>query len=433
MKKTLLALVACTTLVVHAAPPEFKTAPDWLKLPEGRPSLGNQHGDVAVSSRGEVYVSVQDPQAGLQVYAPDGRFLRNVRDAPSDFHGFVIRTQPDGEFIFASRLREQSIVKMTLDGKAVMTIPGSAVPDEHKNRNARSGQLALALTGLDVAPNGDIYVTDGYASDYIHRFDRTGKRILSSLLLAAAFALPQQARPLAPTGTLRAAFLVTNPVQARTDPKTGAVNGPSADLARELGRRLGVPVTLMPEPNPAAVIERIKAHQADIGFLAYEAARAAQVEFSDPYALVACAYLVRADSDIKSSADIDRASVTIGAAKGQSQEIYVSEHMKQARISVLPETPAHDALVALLTGRKIDAFAANRQRMEEAARTSPQVRVLSDNFLMIGQAIVVEKGDAAHLDEVNRFIADVRGSGFVKSSLERAALAGVEVAPAPKR
>ena len=141
--------------------------------------MGNQHGDVAVSSKGEVYVSVQDPQAGLQVYAPDGRFLRNVPNAPPDFHGFVIRRQADGEFIFGVRLREQTIVKMTLDGQVVMTIPASAIPDEFKVRNARSNQLALALTGMDVAPNGDLYVTDGYASDYIHRFDRTGKYLKS--------------------------------------------------------------------------------------------------------------------------------------------------------------------------------------------------------------------------------------------------------------
>src|SRR5688572_5869988 len=70
---------------------EYRPVADWLKLPEGRPQMGNQHGDVAVSSKGEVYVSVQDPQAGLQVYAPDGRFLRNVPGAPPDFHGFVIR------------------------------------------------------------------------------------------------------------------------------------------------------------------------------------------------------------------------------------------------------------------------------------------------------------------------------------------------------
>jgi hypothetical protein len=158
---------------------DYKPVADWLKLPEGRPQMGNQHGDVAVSSRGDVYVSVQDPQAGLQVYAPDGKFLRNVPNAPPDFHGFVIRRQADGEFIFGVRLREQTIVKMTLDGQVVMTIPASAVPDEFKVRNARSNQLALALTGLDVAPNGDLYVTDGYASDFIHRFDRTGKYLKS--------------------------------------------------------------------------------------------------------------------------------------------------------------------------------------------------------------------------------------------------------------
>jgi hypothetical protein len=158
---------------------DYKPVADWLKLPEGRPQMGNQHGDVAVSSKGEVYVSVQDPQAGLQVYAADGRFLRNVPNAPPDFHGFVIRKQADGEFIFGVRLREQTIVKMTLDGQVVITIPASAIPDEFKVRNARSNQLALALTGLDVAPNGDLYVTDGYASDYIHRFDRSGTYLKS--------------------------------------------------------------------------------------------------------------------------------------------------------------------------------------------------------------------------------------------------------------
>ena len=180
MNKNMFALIVGAAMIVNAAAAvEFKDAGEWLKLPEGRPALGSQHGDVAVSSRGEVYVSIQDPQAGLQVYAPDGRFLRNVPDAPSDFHGFVIRKQADGEFIFGSRLREQAIVKMTLDGKVVWTIPASAIPDEFKSRNARSGQLALALTGLDVAPNGDLYVTDGYASDYIHRFDRNGKYLTS--------------------------------------------------------------------------------------------------------------------------------------------------------------------------------------------------------------------------------------------------------------
>jgi hypothetical protein len=174
-----IALIGALLGATVPAAVEYKPAADWLKLQDGRPQMGNQHGDVAVSSKGEVYVSVQDPQAGLQVYAPDGRFLRNVPNAPPDFHGFVIRRQADGEFIFGVRLRDQTIVKMTLDGQVVMTIPASAIPDEFKVRNARSNQLALALTGMDVAPNGDLYVTDGYASDNIHRFDRTGKYLKS--------------------------------------------------------------------------------------------------------------------------------------------------------------------------------------------------------------------------------------------------------------
>jgi hypothetical protein len=126
-----------------------------------------------------VYVSVEDPQAGLQVYGDDGRFLRTVPNAPSDFHGFVIRRDAEGEFIYGAQLRGQTVFKMALDGTVALRIPASAVPDQFKVRNARSNQLAMLLTGVDVAPNGDIYVTDGYASDYVHRFDRTGKYLQS--------------------------------------------------------------------------------------------------------------------------------------------------------------------------------------------------------------------------------------------------------------
>jgi hypothetical protein len=180
MTQLVLTLVAITAFVsLPTAAGEFTVVADWLKLAEGRPQLGNQHGDIAVSSAGDVYVSVQDPLAGIQVFAPDGRFLRSVPSAPNDLHGFVIRTQPEGEFLYGVTMRGQTVVKMTLEGTLVMTIGSSSVPDQFKVRNARSNQLALVLTGLDVAPNGDLYVADGYASDYIHRFDKAGKYLAS--------------------------------------------------------------------------------------------------------------------------------------------------------------------------------------------------------------------------------------------------------------
>src|SRR5688572_33489110 len=148
MKKIALSLAAGAFLLVPAsAATDFTAVADWLKLPEGRANLGNMHGDVAVSSTGDVYVSVQDPAAGLQVYAPDGKFLRNVPNAPSDFHGFVIRKHDDGEFIYGATMRGQTVVKMRLDGGIVMTIGSSSIPEQFKTKNARSGQLAMLLTG----------------------------------------------------------------------------------------------------------------------------------------------------------------------------------------------------------------------------------------------------------------------------------------------
>ncbi len=158
----------------------WEVGPDPLKMPDGMPSLGNQHGDVAISSSGEIYVSVmQGLRSGVQVYAADGTYLRNLPDAPTDFHGFVIHEGDDGEFLYGPQLGAGKIVKLSLDGKVVMTIPGEAIPKKYWLVNPKNQQAALRLTGCTVAPNGDIFVTDGYASDYVHRFNAKGEYLAS--------------------------------------------------------------------------------------------------------------------------------------------------------------------------------------------------------------------------------------------------------------
>src|SRR3954469_3822390 len=117
MRTLLLQTLALTAFVAPINAVEYKEVPDWYKLPEGRPQMGNMHGDVAVASNGDVYVSTMDPKAGLQVYADDGKFKRLVPDAPADFHGCVIHKDADGEFIYGPRLGTGDILKLTLEGK----------------------------------------------------------------------------------------------------------------------------------------------------------------------------------------------------------------------------------------------------------------------------------------------------------------------------
>ncbi len=178
MKRLLLPALIVAACLGSALATDYKAVPDWYSFPDGKKIIGNMHGDIAVASNGEVYASVMDPKAGLQVFGPDGKWLRNVPNAPADFHGFVIHQDADGEFVYGPRLGAGNILKLTLDGKEVLNIPSSAIPDEFKSKD-KEGKPIVRLTAMDVAPNGDLYVTDGYSSDYVHRFDKTGKYLKS--------------------------------------------------------------------------------------------------------------------------------------------------------------------------------------------------------------------------------------------------------------
>jgi polar amino acid transport system substrate-binding protein len=255
-------------------------------------------------------------------------------------------------------------------------------------------------------------------------------------LVAIAFAAPAFAADaktdLAPTGTLRGIFLGRNPVQGIRDPATGEYSGAVPDMLKEIARQIGVPYRLIPGENAKAVMDAVNGHTADIGFLAYDESRGRSVDFSLPFYLMFNAYLVRADSPFQKSGDVDRPGVKIGATTGQTQQIFLSETLKNAKVVLMQETPAESEMVRMLETGEVDAFGQNRERTEAVAAKYSKVRAMLDNFSDVGQSIVVEKGDKVKLPHLNRMINEAISSGIVKASLERAKLAGVGVAPEGK-
>jgi polar amino acid transport system substrate-binding protein len=247
-----------------------------------------------------------------------------------------------------------------------------------------------------------------------------------SQMLAAQTAL--EAARIAPAGILRVTFLGGNPVQGRIDPQTGAVSGPVADITKELARRLGVPFQISPANGARAVLDSVLQHNADIGFLAFDASRATEVDFSKPYELAYNTYLVPSDSPLQSVATSDREGVRIAAVKGDSGELFLERTLRHAELKGIPALTVDQART-MLEDRQIDAFAANRQRLVEESARRPGVRVLPDNFFAVEQSLIVQKGDGARLASLNRFLDDLRASGFLKAAIERARLSGVEPAP----
>jgi len=241
--------------------------------------------------------------------------------------------------------------------------------------------------------------------------------------------IPVLASDLAPTGTLRATFLGDNPVQGTVDAKTGVVSGPIADIVKEMARRAGVPYAIKPAADSKEVIDSLNNRTADIGFLAWEAERARQVDFSMPYLLMGSSYLVPASSPIKTVSDADQAGVKIGAVQGQSPTIYLMEHLKNAKIITWATAPSFEELQKKFASGEVDAFAANRARLILAADRYPSLRVAQDNFTVLEQAIVVQKGDTARLKIINEFLEEARASTLVRDSIAHAKLVGVDPAP----
>lgn len=169
MKPTFLLLSVLAMLSGSAlAELSYEFVPNFITPPPGKEQIGNGHGEIRVDAAGNFYVSVQNKDAGIQVYGPDGKFIKELA-LPQSMHGFVIRKDGDEEFIFGAVLGEKRVIKAKLDGTVVMEIPTSAFPE------GKAGPKGLALTNCDVAPNGDIYVVDGYGQSWIFVFDKTGK------------------------------------------------------------------------------------------------------------------------------------------------------------------------------------------------------------------------------------------------------------------
>ncbi len=113
-------------------------------------------------------------------------------------------------------------------------------------------------------------------------------------------------RSIAPTGTLRAAINYGNIVLAQKGPD-GEPAGISADLARELGRRLDVPVSFTIFDTAGKVVDALNGPAAwDVAFLAIDPKRAQTIAFTAPYVIIEGAYMVPKASPLMENDQVDR-------------------------------------------------------------------------------------------------------------------------------
>lgn len=144
----------------------FDTVPGWGLGSDGKSQIGGTHGSVVIDKEGNIYTSAN---LGVFVFNPDGQIVRRfLGDDYSNIHDMEIRAEEDGEYIYGARNNNAEGIKFnSVTGAIVLKL---TFPQE-------SGLKldAFRPTAITVAPNGDIFLSDGYASNHIFKYDRTGK------------------------------------------------------------------------------------------------------------------------------------------------------------------------------------------------------------------------------------------------------------------
>lgn len=147
----------------------FDTVPGWGLRPDGNSALGPTHGAVVIDKAGNIYTSASK---GVVVFSPDGKVIQEYLGPKySNIHDMEIREEDEGEFIFGARNANAEGIKFNAhSGEIVLQLP---FPEASGLKLKKFNPTAIT-----VAPNGDIFLSDGYASDHIFKFDKTGKYLM---------------------------------------------------------------------------------------------------------------------------------------------------------------------------------------------------------------------------------------------------------------
>ncbi len=161
--------------------PLFKVIAGWEKLPPGY--VHRDVDGVAVDSKDRVYlVCRRDPR--VMVYEPDGTFVMSWGEDVFTERTHGIGIGPD-DSIYIADDGDHTVRKFTPDGKQLLVIGTSGQPSDTGYDGATVGSIAKGgppfnrPTDVSIAPNGDIYVADGYGNARVHRFSADGQLIQS--------------------------------------------------------------------------------------------------------------------------------------------------------------------------------------------------------------------------------------------------------------
>lgn len=156
---------------------KYEVIHDWGELPSAI-KYGNTHG-VVRDSQGHIHIhhtvhaSSESPDT-MVVFDEKGKFVRSWgRQYKGGAHGLHIQKEGSTEFLFLCDQLHGIVTKRTLKGEEVFTLGYPMESPAYKLDKDRSRPV-YRPTNVAIAPNGDLYVGDGYGSSYVNQYNSKG-------------------------------------------------------------------------------------------------------------------------------------------------------------------------------------------------------------------------------------------------------------------
>lgn len=127
--------------------------------------------EMVIDTKGRIYLLTNHTKNNVLVYNKDGKLLDYWGTEYPGAHGLTIHDENGEEFLYISDNNRHEVIKTTLDGKVLMVL--KCPLDSGKYKSAEK----YIPTETVIAPNGDIYVADGYGEQYILHYNAKGELI----------------------------------------------------------------------------------------------------------------------------------------------------------------------------------------------------------------------------------------------------------------
>ena len=148
----------------------YRAEADWSDLDPARTPVKNCH-EMAMSRDGRLFMITDEVQNNVIVFDKSGKLLETWGTGYPGGHGLTLWDAGGEEFLFLCDFDRGIVDKTTLDGRVLLTLghPSAA--------GAYEAEAPFKPTETAIGPNGDIYVADGYGSQYILQYSPDGEFI----------------------------------------------------------------------------------------------------------------------------------------------------------------------------------------------------------------------------------------------------------------